>query len=512
MAQRESWKPEEPRLSAKRFTIFMLAVGALGLLFAVPELVVGYLRGVEPMRDLGAVTLVVAFLGFLAALLARRGNSRAGVYVWGVGVVALLAVVPVVAAGLLGAVVGAAVFGILIIALFDSPRGVRPIMPFFAVLIAVATAIESLASWPRFDAASGAVSIAMGVNVLAVVVVGVLVGLLGETLLRALEGSVAYAGRLEQATADDLRYMATHDTLTDLPNRLLLSDRFGQARARANRFHQHLALLMIDLDHFKEVNDSLGHSAGDRLLQDVAKRLGQCVRECDTVVRMGGDEFVLLLGDLAHPENARIVAQRVLDAMARPFAIESHHLRVSASIGISSFPSDGETIEVLLRHADIALYRAKDGGRCTFFTFVPELSAEAQQRLELSAGLQAAIEKREFVIHYQPLIDLKSGRPSGVEALVRWQHPVRGLLGPMEFIGLAEESGLIVPIGSWVLEAACRQVAAWRTQGFPTVPLAVNLSPRQVYDRDLVETVRRTLRDAGLDPATWSWRSRRAAS
>jgi diguanylate cyclase (GGDEF)-like protein len=501
MVEHSKWRPEQPRLSAQRFMTFMLLIGAISLFFALPELILGALGGKETLVGLGAMTLAAGLLALLAAVLARLGRARKGVYTWSVGVVVLMTFIPFVAAGLIGAVIGGASFGILVIALFDSPRGVKPLLPLFAVLVAVATAIESSASWPRFDASQGMVSIGTGVNVLTVVVSGALVGLLGETLLRAFEGTIAYASRLEQATAEDLRYMATHDTLTDLPNRLLLTDRFGQARARAQRFGQHLALLMIDLDHFKDVNDSLGHGAGDRLLQDVAKMLEGCVRECDTVVRMGGDEFVLLLSDLQQPENARIVAQRVMDALSRPFLIASRQLDVSASIGISTYPADGETIEVLMRNADIALYKVKEGGRRAYFAFVPELDATTHQRMELSADLQAGLDNREFVVHYQPLVDLESGRPSGVEALVRWQHPKRGLVGPMEFIGLAEENGTIIPIGTWVLETACRQVVTWQAAGYPVIPLAVNLSSRQVYHRDLLDTVKRVLGETGLAPS-----------
>jgi diguanylate cyclase (GGDEF)-like protein len=387
MSENERWTPAELRLSARRFTIFMLLVGALGLLFSMPELVVSTLRGERTLAGLGAITLAISLLAFLAALLVRLGRTRAGVFAWSAGAVVLMACIPLVAEGLIGGVIGAAAFGILTVALFDSPRSVKPLLPLFVVVIAVATAVDSSATWPRFTAAHGLVSIASGVNVLAVVILGTLIGVLGETFLRAYEGTVAYAGRLEQATADELRYMATHDTLTELPNRLLLNDRFGQAKARANRFGQHLALLMIDLDYFKEVNDSYGHDAGDRLLQDVARRLAGCVRACDTVVRLGGDEFVVLLGDLQQAENARIVAQRMLDALSRPIAVDSLQLRVGASIGISTYPGDGETIELLMRSADIALYKAKEGGRNAYLTFAPELGASTRERIDVPIGL-----------------------------------------------------------------------------------------------------------------------------
>ena len=272
----------------------------------------------------------------------------------------------------------------------------------------------------------------------------------------------------EQNRAEEqIRHMAHHDALTQLPNRMLLHDRIGQAIAQSQRNRDVLALLFIDLDRFKMVNDSLGHAVGDRLLQAVAERLAACMRVSDTIARIGGDEFVVLLCGLAQPEDARQVAQKVLDALAEPVTIDGHELNITPSIGICAYPHDGDDVETLMRNADTAMYHAKQMGRnnCQFFT--QAMNDAAQQRLQMENDLRHAIERGEFILHYQPLIDLKSGAIVGFEALVRWRHPQRGMVPPSQFIAAAEETGLIGPLGEWVLREACAQAPRLARGGLP---------------------------------------------
>jgi len=303
----------------------------------------------------------------------------------------------------------------------------------------------------------------------------------------------------EQNRAEEqIRHMAHHDALTQLPNRLLLYDRIGQAIAQSQRNRDVLVLLFIDLDHFKIVNDSLGHAVGDRLLQAVAERLAACMRVSDTIARIGGDEFVVLICGLAQPEDARQVAQKVLDALAKPVTIDGQELNVTPSIGICAYPHDGDDVETLMRNADTAMYHAKQMGRnnCQFFT--QAMNDAAQQRLQMENDLRHAIERGEFTLHYQPLIDLKSGAVVGFEALVRWRHPQRGMVPPSQFIAAAEETGLIGPLGEWVLREACAQATAWRGAGYPPLQASVNCSAQQFGREGFVEIVRRVLGETGL--------------
>ncbi|MEX2240951.1 MAG: EAL domain-containing protein [Burkholderiales bacterium] len=302
----------------------------------------------------------------------------------------------------------------------------------------------------------------------------------------------------QRLTEEKIRHMAHHDALTQLPNRLLLQDRVGQAIAKAKRNDEVLALLFIDLDRFKTINDSLGHAIGDRLLQAVGRRLLACTRAADTVARIGGDEFVVLLGDLDRPETARHVAQKVLEALAEPLTLDNHALQVTPSIGIAAYPADGEEVETLMRNADTAMYHAKQVGRNNFQFFTQAMNEAAQQRLQLEADLRYAVERGELVLLYQPQFDLRSGGIVGFEALVRWRHPQRGMVPPSEFIPAAEETGLIGAIGEWVLRAACAQAIAWQGAGHTKLQAAVNCSAKQFQEDGFVALIDDILRSSGM--------------
>lgn len=295
-----------------------------------------------------------------------------------------------------------------------------------------------------------------------------------------------------------LEHQATHDALTGLPNRNLLGDRMQQAMAHAERYGHKVATLFLDLDQFKFVNDSLGHEVGDRLLIAVAERLRNAVRQGDTVARQGGDEFVVVLADVERLEDAADVAAKLLAAMQTPTVIEGHELFVTASIGMSLFPQDGGDVPTLLRHADMAMYRAKDEGRNSFQFFASDMNQRVVERLSLEGGLRHALEREEFMLYYQPQVDLASGQIIGVEALLRWNHPDLGLVPPAKFIPLAEETGLIVGIGNWVLRKACAQNKAWQDAGLPSIAVSVNISARQFRRQEMVDAVQQTLAATGL--------------
>jgi diguanylate cyclase (GGDEF)-like protein/PAS domain S-box-containing protein len=295
-----------------------------------------------------------------------------------------------------------------------------------------------------------------------------------------------------------LSYLAYYDSLTGLPNRALLRDRLKRELVEANRNQRLVAVMFLDLDRFKFINDTLGHTVGDQLLQEVAQRLTGCVRAGDTVARLGGDEFTVVVASMVHVDDATRIAQKILERFAPPFTIEGKELYVTPSIGITLYPFDDADPDMLLKNADAAMYHAKESGRNTFQFFTAELNLRAERRLELETALRHALARGEFLLHYQPLVDMTSGNIMGLEALLRWQRPGAGLVPPMEFIPLAEDTGLIVPIGEWVLEQACAQLRAWHKRGFPELRIAVNLSVKQLQDRDFVASVKRILRKTRL--------------
>ena len=297
-----------------------------------------------------------------------------------------------------------------------------------------------------------------------------------------------------------LTFFANHDALTDLPNRALFNQRLTQALARAQRFSKMAAVLFIDLDRFKVINDTLGHDAGDRLLKQLAERLRECLREADTVGRQGGDEFVVLIEDVADPAQVADVGQKILETVARPFLINGQEFHVTASIGISIYPDDGHDQQALLKNADIAMYRAKEQGKNNQQFYSVQMNQHSCERLALETSLRRAVERNEFLLHYQPKVDMRSGRITGVEALVRWQHPDIGMVPPAQFIPLAEETGLIASIGEWVLRTACAEAQSWVARGLPPIGVAVNLSARQFARDELAAAIMRILRETGLDP------------
>jgi diguanylate cyclase (GGDEF)-like protein len=303
-----------------------------------------------------------------------------------------------------------------------------------------------------------------------------------------------------QAMSLKLSHMAQYDELTNLPNRTLFNDRLAQAIALAGRQGTCLALLFVDLDRFKQVNDSLGHAVGDALLQSVAERLRSCVRRSDTVSRHGGDEFLVLLSHVKHAEDAVLSADKMIAALMAPHRVLDFDLIGTASVGVSVYPDDGQTAETLISASDAAMYHAKQNGRNNRQRFRAEMNTRSADRQLVERSLRGAAERDELVLHYQPMIDLEARAMTGIEALVRWRHPERGLVWPREFVPIAEESGLIVPIGRWVLRQACCQARAWQDAGLPAMPIAVNVSATEFRARGFLEHVRIALEEARLEP------------
>jgi diguanylate cyclase (GGDEF)-like protein len=339
----------------------------------------------------------------------------------------------------------------------------------------------------------------VGWATLGSVLVVLLTGLLGrmswqlvQGRLRESETKLEHAGRVE--------YLAYHDGLTGLPNRSMFSKLLGHSISEAHRYKRRLAVAFLDLDRFKQINDTLGHEAGDQLLQQVATRLKGCVRDSDMVARLGGDEFVVLLPELADEKYASIVAQKILVAAARPFTLMGQEFRVTASIGISTYPHDGLDEQTLTKNADIAMYQAKAEGKNNFQFYSDKLNANSLERLTLESSLRHALERDEFRLHYQAKRDITSGKITGMEALLRWEHPDLGTVAPMQFIPVAEETGLIIPIGKWVLKTVCLQSIAWQKQGLPPLSIAVNLTARQFRDEQLLTYVTSILKETGMDP------------
>ena len=304
----------------------------------------------------------------------------------------------------------------------------------------------------------------------------------------------------QRALGLEMSHLAQHDTLTNLPNRILLKDRLAQAIARAHRNRNRVAVQFLDLDGFKHINDSLGHETGDKLLQEVAKRLLACVRSSDTVSRLGGDEFVVLLSEIAHAPDAGTKAGKILDALAEPYDIDQSSLRITASLGISLCPEDGQDAETLIRNADMAMYQAKASGRNNYQFFKTDMNGKATNRRSIEWGLRFALERDEFFMHYQPKIDFTTGEITGAEALLRWRHPEQGVIGPNQFISIAEDCGMMLPIGKWVLRESCRQAKTWQDAGMRPIGLAVNVSSVEFRSEDFLEGVRTILQDTRFEP------------
>jgi diguanylate cyclase (GGDEF)-like protein len=332
-------------------------------------------------------------------------------------------------------------------------------------------------------------------------------GSLVVVLLAALLGRLSWQlarirlreGEAKLAHAQQVEYLAYHDGLTGLPNRSLFSKLLTQSIGAARRHDRRLAVAFLDLDRFKQINDSLGHEAGDQLLREVAIRLKTCVRDGDTVARLGGDEFVVLLSEVDE-QDAAAVAQKILAATARPFMLIGQEFRVTASIGISTYPDGGLDEQALKKNADIAMYQAKAEGKNNFQFYTAALSANSLERLAVESSLRHALERNEFRLHYQAKRDITHGRVTGMEALLRWEHPDLGNIAPMRFIPIAEETGLILPIGKWVLKSACAQSVAWQKEGLPPLAIAVNLTARQFRDEQLLPDIEAALAATGLDP------------
>ena len=301
-----------------------------------------------------------------------------------------------------------------------------------------------------------------------------------------------------KASEASFTHLAQHDALTNLPNRLLACDRMAQAIGQARRYQRRAALLFLDLDNFKTINDSLGHDAGDQLLREVAGRLQGAVREMDTVSRQGGDEFLIVLTDASDLDAISALAKHVLNSMIQPFSLKGMQIVTSVSIGVALYPEDGDDFAALLKHADLAMYQAKAAGRNAFRFFDARMNADIIERLSLDSGLREALRQEHFVLHYQPIVDIRDGRLLAAEALIRWRHPQRGMLGPNRFIPAAESSGLIVEIGEWVLNEACRQMKVWRAAGLPAFVLSVNLSPVQFRRGNLEVMVAAALQRYGV--------------
>ncbi|MEO7037917.1 MAG: EAL domain-containing protein [Polyangiaceae bacterium] len=303
-----------------------------------------------------------------------------------------------------------------------------------------------------------------------------------------------------RAAAQQITHSAQHDFLTGLPNRMLLDDRIHQAISLASRHKKKAVVLFLDLDGFKHINDSLGHRVGDRVLQSVAERLVGCVRSSDTVSRQGGDEFVVLLSEVERAEDAVVMARRMLEAVAEGHLVDQQQLHVSTSIGVSIYPDDGLDAETLIRNADTAMYQAKENGRRSYQFFEPAMNIRAVERQSMEASLRCGLDRSEFALHYQPQVNLKTGRIIGAEALLRWTHPIRGKVAPDRFIPVAEDCGLILAIGNWVLREACRQAQAWRDAGLSLETIAVNVSALEFREPNFLEGVCDILEETGLDP------------
>jgi diguanylate cyclase (GGDEF)-like protein len=361
-----------------------------------------------------------------------------------------------------------------------------------AILVGLAqdeqlAAVEKNSAVYLWRAAAGSLAI-----VLFTALLGRMSWQLAQSRLRESESKLEHAQRVE--------YLAYHDGLTGLPNRSMFSKLLSQRISEARRYDRELAVAFLDLDRFKQINDTLGHEAGDQLLQEVAARLQGCVRDSDTVARLGGDEFVVLMPELADGKLAATVAHKILGVLAKPFTLIGHEFRVTASIGISVYPQDGQDEQTLTKNADIAMYQAKAEGKNNFQFYSEQLNANSLERLTLESSLRHALERDEFRLYYQAKRDIRTGCISGMEALLRWEHPDLGTVTPMQFIPIAEETGLIVPIGKWVLKTACLQSVAWQNEGLPPFGIAVNMTERQFLDESLLQDLASILKSTGMNP------------
>lgn len=380
---------------------------------------------------------------------------------------------------------------------------IAPSRLFFGLLLAMLATVAGL-TWAAMSGVQAFVPLPMGVgrllNVSAILLMcAIAVWLLASDLRKTLQRLQQEAARA-QASQANFDHLTQHDALTNLPNRLLLRDRMEQAMERARRYGTQVALLFLDLDNFKTVNDSLGHAAGDELLQELARRLAETVNARDTVSRQGGDEFLVAVTDVESVAAISELATQIQARLAQPFLLKGMRVVTSFSMGVSLFPADGNDFDTLLKHADMAMYQAKSAGRnlCCFFD--ERVNADTRERLGLELDLRQALERGEFVLYYQPIVDLRGGRLLAVEALLRWQHPQHGMLGPDRFIAVAEQCGLIVEIGQWVLDEACRQAMLWQLAGLPRFVVSVNLSAVQFRRGSLEVMVREALERYGLSP------------
>lgn len=369
----------------------------------------------------------------------------------------------------------------------------RPLFEFPVAIVVGLSQAEQLASANALQRTYRWRALLFSLTALAVLaLLGRLNWKLRRAQARVLEERLSHARRAE--------YLAFHDNLTGLPNRAYFSRLLTQGMVQARRYDRHLTLLFLDLDRFKAINDSLGHDAGDELLQEVSQRLSRTVRESDIVARLGGDEFVILFPEVTEPSQITQLADKILAAVSTPFTLVGQEFRITVSIGIARYPADGEDEQTLMKHADVAMYHAKEEGKNNAQFYSQQLKTDSLERLALESSLRKALERREFLLYYQSKLDMDTGRVIGMEALLRWQHPELGLVLPKQFIPLAEENGLIVPIGRWVVYTACRQNVAWQQAGFPALSMAVNLSARQFLDDGLTRDIMGALQATGMAP------------
>ncbi|HSC85150.1 MAG TPA: EAL domain-containing protein [Pseudomonas sp.] len=440
------------------------------------------------------LALIVVIFGYR---LNRRGATDSAIILMLVSLTVLVSVALWLNQGLYsGVLLGFP--GILIVAGMLAP--LRLFIGLLASMVAVVafltyaslSGLRHFEAWPMGWARMINVS---SILVMCAAAVWLLANDLRKTLLRLQQEIL----RVKDSEAN-FTHLAQHDALTSLPNRLLIHDRMEQAIGRARRDDKRVALLFIDLDNFKTINDSLGHAAGDELLKEVARRLQTTLRDIDTVSRQGGDEFLMVLADVEGLTEVATVARRIQQELAQPCSLKGMQVVTSLSIGIALFPEDGSDFETLLRHADMAMYQAKAAGRNGFCFFDTQMNAASHERLTLEQGLRQALSRDEFVLHYQPIVDIHSGELLAAEALIRWQHPELGMIAPDKFIGVAEQSGLIVEIGEWVLNEACRQMMLWQAAGLPRFVVSVNLSAVQLRRGNLETLVHAALTRYGLNP------------